>query len=79
MSSGSRNEELESLLEAKYELEFCEDGEKEACFKAFEQRISGILEMHPGISRSELIEAIGSRYREFKSARIRAQRRRETL
>ena len=79
MPSGSRNEALECLLQAKYELECCEDGDKEHCMKAFDNCVSEILKTCPNVSRGELLEAISDRYREFKSARLRAQRRRETL
>lgn len=70
---------MEALLAAKYDLEFCEDGEKHEYMRRFEVCASSILNKHPHISRSQLIEAIGAKYREYKAARIRAQRRRETL
>ena len=79
MSSGSRNDALEALLESKYEPEFCEDGEKAECAKRFNKCVIAVSKEHPLVSRNELIEAIGERHREFKMARLRAQRRRETL
>jgi len=79
MSSESRSEPLEALLAAKYELECCEDGEKAECSKRLENCIAEILQNHPRVSRAELIEAIGFKYREYKAARLRAQRRCETL
>ncbi|HYR59567.1 MAG TPA: hypothetical protein VEO95_13090 [Chthoniobacteraceae bacterium] len=79
MSSGSRNEALEALLESKYELECCEEGDKNECARRFENCVGAILADHPKVSRAELIEAIGPRYREFKAARLQAQHRRETL
>ena len=79
MSSESRSEALETILAAKYELECCEDGEKGDCSAHLESCIAKVLEGNPGISRSDLIDAIGFKYREYKAARLRAQRRRETL
>lgn len=79
MSSESRNELLESLLGAKYDLECCDDGEKGDAARHFESCVAEVLKSHPKISRLELIEAIGFKYREYKIARLRAQRRRETL
>lgn len=79
MSSESRNELLEKLLAAKYDLECCDDGEKGDVARHFESCIAEVLQSHPTISRSDLIEAIGFKYREYKAARLRAQRRRETL
>ena len=79
MSSGSRNESLEALLVAKYELECCEEGEKEDRLKTFDGLLAPILPNHSDVSRSDIVEAIGVAYRTYKAARIRAQRRRETI
>lgn len=79
MSSASRSEPLEALLAAKYELECCEEAEKPECTAQQEACIAAVLRDHPKISRGDLIEAIGPRYREYRVARLRAQRRRETL
>ena len=79
MSSASRNDLLEAILAAKFDLEHCEDEDKAACSRVFESRLSEVLRLHPTISRGDLIEAIAFKYREYKAARIKAQRRRETL
>jgi len=79
MSSGSRNELLESLLAAKYDLDCCEDKEKAEMMAKLERVIQQVLVEHPTISRNDLLEGISDRYREYRAARIRAQRRRDSV
>lgn len=79
MCSASRNEQLERILTAKYDLECCDYEDKAECSAMFEKLISEALEAHPTVSRGDLIEAINFKYHEFKAARISAQRKRETL
>jgi hypothetical protein len=79
MPSASRNEKLEALLAAKYELEGCDEGEKAECLRRFDSLLTPILAEHPNVSRYEILEAIGAAYRSYKAARLRSQSRRETL
>lgn len=79
MSSRSRNETLERILAAKYDLESCEDSKKASYAQELESLINGVLEKHPGLSRNDLLEAIALAYREYKAAQLNAQRRRMSL
>jgi len=79
MSSESRNEQLEGILSAKFDLEHCDDEEKSECSKNLDRLISETLAIHPNVSRLDLIEAIRFKYREYKALRLKAQRRKETL
>ncbi len=79
MSLGTRNEKLERLLAAKYELECCcDDDEKAVYLSNFELLLDETL-AGKNISRSALIEALKFAYVEYRRERSRAQRRRETL
>lgn len=79
MSSASRNERLEALLAAKFELECCDDEEKAECLHQFEKLVADTLNAHPAVSKGDLIEAIAFKYHEYKAARAKAQRKKETL
>lgn len=79
MSSESRSELLEAVLAAKYELLHCDDEEKAECGKRLEAALTAILELHPKLSRWELLEAVNFKFNEYRAARLRAQRRRETI
>jgi len=78
MSSESRNEELEKLLAAKYELEFCDDDEKATYLANYERLLDKALE-NSNVSRFGLTEAIRTAYIEYKRARAKSQRRRDSI
>jgi hypothetical protein len=78
MSSGSRNEKLETLLAAKYELECCDDDEKAAYLANYERLLDAALE-GSNVSRFGLTEAIRAAYIDYKKARAKSQRRRDTI
>jgi hypothetical protein len=79
MSSESRNETLEALLEAKYELEHCDDADKAEWAQKFDRVLADLLQKHPKLSRGDIVEAICFKYREYKASRVRFQRRRESI
>ena len=79
MSLASRNEQLEAILAAKFDLECCSDNEKAECIDYLNRLLMELLAAHPKVSRDDLIEAISFKYNEYRAARIRAQRRTETL
>lgn len=78
MSSESRNEKLERLLAAKYELECCDEEEKALYLRNFERLLDESLK-GSNVSRFALTEAIRVAYIEYKRARAKSQRRRDTL
>ena len=78
MSLESRNEQLEGLLAAKYELECCDDDEKASYLANYERLLDKALE-NSNVSRFGLTEAIRTAYIDYKKARVRSQRRRDTL
>jgi hypothetical protein len=78
MSSESRNEKLEQLLAAKYELECCDEEEKALYLANFERLLDETLK-GSNVSRFGLVEAIRAAYVDYKRARARSQRRRDTI
>jgi hypothetical protein len=78
MSSGTRNEKLERVLAAKYELECCDDEEKATYLLNYERLLDEVLQ-GSNVSRFGLTEAIREAYIEYKKARAKSQRRRDTL
>jgi hypothetical protein len=78
MSSGTRNEKLERVLAAKYELECCDDDEKASYLSNYERLLDEVLQ-GSNVSRFGLTEAIQQAYIDYKRARAKSQRRRDTL
>jgi hypothetical protein len=78
MSSGTRNEKLERVLAAKYELECCDDEEKASYLLNYERLLDEVLQ-GSNVSRFGLTEAIRQAYIDYKKARAKSQRRRDTL
>lgn len=78
MSSATRNEKLERLLAARYELEYCDDEEKASYLANYERLLDDALR-DSNVSRFGLTEAIRTAYIDYKKARARSQRRRDTL
>ena len=78
MSSPSRNEQLEKLLAAQYELESCDPQFKKECLTYFESLIDEVIAEH-NCSRTELIVALKSKMIEYRRAKLMAERRRQTL
>lgn len=61
--------ELERLLEAYHETLICPPDEAAERTAEFERLLHDGLARRPGTSRSALLEALQSRYREFRRAR----------
>lgn len=78
MSSESRNQKLERLLAAKYELECCDDDEKAMYLANYERLLDEVLQ-NSNVSRFGLTEAIRPAYIEYRRSRVKSQRRRDTI
>ena len=61
--------ELEKLLEAFHEKRTCPPEEKSARTADFERLLNEALSRRPGVSREALLEAVQTRYQEFRRAR----------
>lgn len=81
----SRNLELESILQAQYDWEGAWPQQKAAYFKIYDRLVKHHVRKYnataaarrlPQITESEFREALGDRYREFKSRRDREMRQR---
>ncbi len=60
--------ELQRLLESYHEKLTCVRDEKRQRVATFERLFSDALARHPGISRDELLDALRSRYSDFRRA-----------
>ena len=63
--------ELERLLAALYERDTCEPGERAQREATFRRLVDDALARKPGLACEELMEAIHSRYLEFRRSRRR--------
>lgn len=61
--------EIEKLLEAYYEKRTCPPGEKSHRAATFERLLTDALARRPGTSREALLDALQTRYPEFRRAR----------
>lgn len=61
--------DLEKLLEAYYEKRTCPPGEKTQRATTFERLLNDALARRTGTSREALLDALQSRYCEFRRAR----------
>lgn len=61
--------EFEKLLEAYHEKRIAPPGEKSQRIATFERLFSEALARRPGTSREALLDALQSRYREFRRVR----------
>ena len=74
----SRNPELEALLQAKFDLDYCAIDQR----PAFLQRFHGLLDQAiakdiiPRLTRHELEEAVQEPYREFRRTKLLEERAR---
>jgi hypothetical protein len=73
-----RNPELEAILQARYELETCEPGQKTECRAKLEALIQAALTKanKQDLSPRTFVEVTAEAYREFKLARKREERAR---
>jgi hypothetical protein len=63
--------ELERLLTALYERDTCEPGQRAQREATFRRLVDKALARKPGLACQELMEAIHSRYVEFRRSRRR--------
>ena len=63
--------ELERLLEALYERDNCEPGQRERCERNVRRLVNDALQRLPKVSYDEFLDGIKDRYRQFKKARRR--------
>ena len=61
--------ELERLLEAYHETLTCPPDEVVQRAAAFERLLNDVLNRRPGTSRTTMLEALKTRYQEFRRAR----------
>ena len=61
--------ELERLLEAYDQKLTCSSQEKYQRLATFERLLADALSRRPGTSRDQFVEALETRYREFRRAR----------
>ena len=61
--------ELERLLAALYERDNCEPSDRPQCDATVLRLVTDALNKQPGVSRDEFLDAVESRYREFRRAR----------
>lgn len=63
-----RHPEVETILQAWFDLETCAPSEKSARLKEFHQLLNEAITKADmkGVSRNELKELLGDEYREFK-------------
>jgi len=61
--------ELQQLLEALDAKLTCADREKPRAAATFERLLSEAMQRRPGTSRDEFLDALTSRYREFRRSR----------
>ena len=72
----TRNPKLEAYLEARWNLDQCEPGEKPRNRKTLEQITAELLELHPGLSERELAAVAGDAYRDYcRAKRLEALKR----
>jgi hypothetical protein len=74
----ARNPELEAILQARYDLETCEPGQKAECRARLDALILAALTKagKKDLSPRALIEVTAVAYQEFKLARKRGERAR---
>ena len=61
--------ELERLLAALYERDTCEPSDRPKWDAAVHQLVLDALKQQPGITREQFMDALETRYREFRRAR----------
>jgi len=61
--------ELERLLAALYEQDHCEPGEQAKWDATVQRLINDALSRQAGITRDQFMDALETRYREFRRAR----------
>jgi hypothetical protein len=61
--------ELDRLLEALYERDHCEPNQRSRCDRNLHRLMVDALQRLPGVNESQLLEALGDRYHQFKKAR----------
>jgi hypothetical protein len=73
-----RNPELEAILQARYDLETCEPGQKTHCRARLDARIQAALARagKRDLSSRALVEVTAEAYQDFKLARRREERAR---
>lgn len=67
---------LQEILEARYDLETCEEGQKAGALSRLNALLDDAIEGKP-YSREQLVEALGDRFREFRKAKRREESRRQ--
>jgi hypothetical protein len=74
----ARNPELEAILQARYDLETCEPGQKAECRACLDALILAALTKagKKDLSPRAFIEVTAAAYQEFKLARKREERAR---
>ena len=61
--------ELERLLQALYERDYCEPDQRGRCERNVRGLINDVLRRLPNISHDQFLEALKDRYQQFKKAR----------
>jgi hypothetical protein len=74
----SRNQELEDLLQAKFDLDYCANDQREAFLRRFQELLDQTLARTglAGVTRSELEETLREPYREFRRSKLLEERAR---
>lgn len=73
-----RNRKLEDLLQAKFDLDYCANDQREACLRRFHELLDQILANagFAGITRAALEETLREPYREFRRSKLLDERAR---
>jgi hypothetical protein len=74
----SRNRELEELLQAKFDLDYCANDRREAFLVRFHFLLDQALakSLIPGLTRFQLEETLREPYREFRRVKLLEERAR---
>ena len=61
--------ELERLLEALYERDYCEPDQRGRCERNVRRLLNDALQRVPQVSQDQFMEALKERYQQFKRSR----------
>ena len=74
----SRNKELEDLLQAKFDLDYCAEDQREIYLGRFHELLDAAIAKGsvPGLTRLQLEETLRDPYREFRRTKLIEERAR---
>lgn len=74
----SRNLELEALLQAKFDLDYCDTGQRDVYLARFHNMLDQAITRSgvPGLTRLQLEESLLEAYKEFRRTKLLEERAR---